>query len=84
MPRANLGAQLRLVWSNIRSILASACMTMGNIVHPTSYLGHASHAEANAAARVAALGSRRVPTPAIVAQLLSPDWLVEIEVVAAA
>lgn len=58
-------------------------MTTDNIVRLTSYLGDASHADANAAARVAALGQRRVPTTAIVAQLLSPNWLVEIEVVAA-
>jgi enamine deaminase RidA (YjgF/YER057c/UK114 family) len=83
VPGADLDAQLRLVWSNIRAILASAGMTTDNIVRLTSYLGDASYADANAAARVAALGQRRVPTTAIVAQLLSPNWLVEIEVVAA-
>jgi enamine deaminase RidA (YjgF/YER057c/UK114 family) len=33
---------------------------------------------------VAALGGRTIPTTAIVAQTLVSDWLVEIEVIAAA
>lgn len=82
-PGADLDAQLSLVWSNIRAILASAGMTTDNIVRLTSYLRDASYAETNAAARVAALGERRVPTTAIIAETLSPGWLVEIEVVAA-
>jgi enamine deaminase RidA (YjgF/YER057c/UK114 family) len=53
-------------------------------VRLTSYLRDASYAQANAAARVAALGGRVVPTMAIVAQTLDTDWLVEIEVIAAA
>ena len=82
-PGATLAEQLDLVWSNIRAILASAQMTVDNIVRLTSYLRDASYAEANAAARVAALGGRVVPTTAIVAQTLDSDWLVEIEVIAA-
>jgi enamine deaminase RidA (YjgF/YER057c/UK114 family) len=83
-PGATLAEQLDLVWSNIRTILASARMTVDNIVRLTSYLRDASYAGANAAARVAALGGRVVPTTAIVAQTLDDDWLVEIEVIAAA
>ncbi len=82
-PGATLAEQLDLIWSNIRAILASAGMTVDNIVRLTSYLRHASYAEANAAARVAALGGRLVPTTAIVAETLLSDWMVEIEVVAA-
>jgi 2-iminobutanoate/2-iminopropanoate deaminase len=41
-------------------------------------------AEANAEARLAALGGRAVPTTAIVAETLVSEWLVEIEVIAAA
>lgn len=82
-PGADLAEQLDLIWSNIRTILASAGMTVANIVRLTSYLRDASYAEANAAARVAALGGRPVPTTAIVVSTLVSDWLVEIEVVAA-
>jgi 2-iminobutanoate/2-iminopropanoate deaminase len=83
-PGATLAEQLDLIWHNIRTILASAGMTVDNIVRLTSYLRDASYAEANAAARVAALGGRVVPTTAIVARTLDSDWLVEIEVIAAA
>ncbi|WP_440067117.1 RidA family protein [Streptosporangium sp. OZ121] len=80
---ATLDEQLDLVWANLRAILASAGMTVDNIVRLTSYLRDASYAEANAAARVRALNGRVVPTTAIVAQTLVSEWLVEIEVTAA-
>jgi enamine deaminase RidA (YjgF/YER057c/UK114 family) len=83
-PGATLAEQLDLVWKNIRTILASAGMTVDNIVRLTSYLRDAAYAEANAAARVTALGGRAVPTTAIVVQTLDDDWLVEVEVIAAA
>ena len=79
-----LGEQLDLVWRNIRVILASADMTVDNIVRLTSYLRDPAYAEENAKARVKALNGRVIPTIGIVAQTLSNDWLVEIEVVAAA
>jgi len=81
---ATLDEQLVLVWDNIRAILAGAGMTTDNIVRLTSYLRDASYAPANAAARLGALGDRRIPTTAIVVQTLEEEWLVELEVVAAA
>lgn len=79
-----LEEQLECVWSNLRAILASAGMTVANIVRLTSYLRDPSYAEANAQARIKALGDRRIPTTAIVVQTLQPDWLVELEIIAAA
>jgi 2-iminobutanoate/2-iminopropanoate deaminase len=79
-----LDEQLELIWANIRTILAQATMTTDNIVRITSYLRDPSYATANGAARERALGSRRVPTTAIVAQTLDPQWLVEIEAIAVA
>ncbi len=81
-PRS-LEEQLECVWNNLRAILASAGMTVDNIVRLTSYLRDPSYAEANAHARIRALGDRRIPTTAIVVQTLESDWLVELEVVAA-
>jgi len=78
-----LDEQLVCVWDNLRAILASAGMTTDNIVRLTSYLRDARYAEANAAARLAALGERRIPTTAIVVQTLESEWLVELEAVAA-
>jgi enamine deaminase RidA (YjgF/YER057c/UK114 family) len=83
-PGATLDEQLDLVWDNIRRILAEADMTVDNIVRVTSYLRDAAYGDVNGKARVAALGGRIVPTTAIVVQTLDPDWLVEIEVIAAA
>ena len=68
----------------IRTILGQVGMSVDNIMRLTSYLRDASYAEANGAARVKALKGRVIPTTAIVVQTLSPDWLVEIEVIAAA
>lgn len=83
-PGTTLTEQLELIWSNIRAILGSAGMTVDNVVRVTSYLRDASYAEVNGAARVAALNGRVVPTTAIVAETLVSDWLVEVEVIAAA
>jgi enamine deaminase RidA (YjgF/YER057c/UK114 family) len=79
-----LDAQLELIWANIRTILVQANMTTDNIVRITSYLRDPSYAVANGAARERALGSRRVPTTAIVVQTLDPQWVVEIEAIAVA
>ncbi len=81
---ADIDEQLDLVWRNIRTNLASAGMTVDNIVRLTSYLRDPAYMQKNAKARLAALGGRKIPTTAIVAQTLSPDWLVEIEVIAVA
>jgi len=83
-PGATLAEQLDLIWSNLRAILAAADMTVDDVVRITSYLTDAADAEANAAARVAALGGRAVPTTAIVVGTLDPGWRVEIELLAAA
>ncbi|WP_433324808.1 RidA family protein [Spirillospora sp. CA-294931] len=82
-PGTTLDEQLTLIWSNIRTILASAGMTLDNIVRLTSYLRDPSYAEANARARTQALGNRPVATTALIAQTLEPTWLVEIEAIAA-
>ena len=84
VPPATVEEQLEQLWANIRTILASAGMTVDNVVRVTSYLRDGADAETNGAARVAALGGRAVPTTAIVVHTLSDAWLVEIEVIAAA
>ena len=83
VPAPTLAGQLELIWSNISAILASADMTVDNIVRVTSYLRDAAFGAENGAARAAALGGRLVPSTAVVAPTLVSDWLVEIEVIAA-
>ena len=51
----NIDEQLDLVWSNIRTVLGSADMTVDNIVRLTSYLRDRSYMEKNAKARLKAL-----------------------------
>jgi 2-iminobutanoate/2-iminopropanoate deaminase len=80
----SLEHQLELVWGNLRTILASSGMSVDNIVRLTSYLRDVAYAEANGAARVKALGDRRIPTTAIVVQTLADDWLIELEIIAVA
>ncbi len=84
MAGATLEVQLERIWSNLRAILASAGITADNIVRLTSYLRDASYAEANATARLAALGGRLIPTTALVVQTLDETWLVELEIIAVA
>ncbi len=81
---ADLAAQLELIWNNLRRILASAGLNVDNIVRLTSYLRDVAYVDANQNARTAALRGRSVPTTAIVVQTLRDDWLVEIEIIAAA
>ena len=78
-----LSEQLELLWSH-PAILASADMTVANIVRLTSYLRDRSYGEENARARIRALRRPLIPTVAIIAQTLEEDWLVEIEFIAAA
>ena len=79
-----ISEQLDLIWDNLRVILASAEMTVDNIVRVTTYLRDRAYSDANAQARVAALNGRTVPTTAIVVETLVDEWLAEIEVMAAA
>ncbi|WP_422375814.1 RidA family protein [Roseibium sp.] len=81
---ATLTGQLDLIWNNLRRILVEADMSTDNIIRVTSYLGDREFAEANQTARLTALGKRRVPTTAIVVETLQSDWLVEVEIIAAA
>jgi len=83
VPGSTLAEQLDLVWSNLRTILSAADMTVDNIVRLTSYLRDPSYADANAAARTAALGGRAIPTTAVVVNTLAEYWLVELEIIAA-
>lgn len=84
VPGETLEVQLDLIWANIRKILGSAGLSVDDVVRVTSYLREPDYAGANAEARVRALDGRPVPTTVIVAQTLESDWLVEVEVIAAA
>ena len=84
--RRALAEQLDLVWANIAAILAvgrddastTSCASRATCATPPTR-------EANAAARVAALGGRAVPDDGDRRRdIWTRSWLVEIEVIAAA
>jgi 2-iminobutanoate/2-iminopropanoate deaminase len=84
VPAGDVERQLERIWANVRSILADAGMTVANVTQVRSYLRDPSYAEANARARMRALEGRRVATTSVVAGTLEREWLVEIEIAAAA
>ena len=77
-------AQLELAWTNLRAILAAAGMDVGNIVKVTTFLADRSMRGPATAYRQAVLGEHKPAVTTMVAGLLQDDWLVEIEIVAAA
>ena len=76
--------QARLVWHNIREILASAGMEITDIVQLNMLLLDRSDREAAAAVRSEALGDHRPATTLMyVVGLSRPEWRVEVDFIAA-
>ena len=77
-------AQAEQVWTNIRNILSAAGMGMEDLVKITVLLTSAANIAPMRVARDKALGAvRPASTLVIVAGLASPDYLIEIEAIAA-
>ena len=81
---ASFEAQADLIWQHLRSILASAGMTVENLVSIRTYLADPADDEANVRARVKHLGTHRVALTVISCRLLEPKWKLEVEAIAAA
>jgi enamine deaminase RidA (YjgF/YER057c/UK114 family) len=77
-------AQLETAWNNLKAILTEAGMGVGNIVRVTTFLADRSMRGPATAYRQAVLGEHKPAVTTMVAGLLQDDWLVEIEIVAAA
>jgi enamine deaminase RidA (YjgF/YER057c/UK114 family) len=76
--------QAEQVWPNLLAILGAADMQATDIVKLTAYVVDAAHYPAYAAARTRALGSHRPASTAIcIPALLKPEWLMEVEMIAA-
>lgn len=76
--------QARLVWENVRAVLAEARMEISNIAHLTMLLVDRSHQPAAMAVREEFLGAHRpASTLMYVAGLAKPEWLIEIDFIAA-
>ncbi len=76
--------QLEVAWGNLRAILAEAGMEFSNIVKVTTYLASRDLRGPATAYRQKMLGEQKPAVTTMVAGLLQDDWLIEIEIVAAA
>lgn len=78
-------AQAIQAFRNILGCLDAHGMGPENLVKLTSYLVNAEDVGALRTARIAVLGEKVQPTStlAVISALASPDWLVEVEAVAA-
>ncbi|HEY5760594.1 MAG TPA: RidA family protein [Steroidobacter sp.] len=83
MPEA-FEEQAEVIWKHIHTILASAGMSVTNLVSLRTYLADPKYDEANAMMRARQLGSHRVASTVVCCQLLETQWKLEIEAVAAA
>jgi 2-iminobutanoate/2-iminopropanoate deaminase len=77
-------AQCHLVWDNVLAVLASAGMGPRHLVKVTTYLTSRDQTEINGRVRRERLGAVRPALTVVLAQTFAPEWLLEIEAVAAA
>ncbi|WP_423602369.1 RidA family protein [Sphingomonas sp. MS122] len=80
---ADFAAQCRLVWRNIGAQLAAAGMDLTHLVKVTTFLGDRAYREENGAIRREILGDHFPALTVIVCDIYDPEWLLEIEAVAA-
>jgi enamine deaminase RidA (YjgF/YER057c/UK114 family) len=79
-----IDGQCEWAWKNLVAVLMDAGMGVDDVVKINIYLTDADHVAAFRAARDAVVGDRRpAATLAVIKRLAAPDWLVEIEAVAA-
>ena len=75
--------QCQVVWDNLLAVLADADMGPEHLVKVTTYLTDRSQAEVNSRVRRVRLGAARPALTVVIAQTFAPEWLLEIEAVAA-
>ncbi|WP_374382578.1 RidA family protein [Dongia sp.] len=81
---AGFEAQAELAWSNLAACLEADGMTVADLVKVNVFLTRASDVPASRIARDKVLnGAQPASTLVIVSGLASPDWLIEVEGIAA-
>jgi enamine deaminase RidA (YjgF/YER057c/UK114 family) len=75
--------QAELIWAHLKAILASAGMTVANLVSLRFYLADPGFDEANVRMRVKHLGAHRPALTVVCCRLLDPKWKLEVEAMAA-
>ncbi len=76
--------QCRVIWAHINAVLASASMSIRDVVKVTTFLSSRSVAPANTQVRTEILDGHRPSLTVVIAEIFDPAWLLEIEVLAAA
>jgi 2-iminobutanoate/2-iminopropanoate deaminase len=79
----DFAGQADLIWSHLERVLASAAMSIADLVSLRFYLASPALDPANVAALKRRLGDHHAARTVICAGLLEPGWLVEIEAIAA-
>ena len=82
MPK-DFTSQARLAWANVEAQLRAADMTLDNLVKVTTFLADRAHAMENRQVRNAVLAGRTPALTVTITGIFDPDWLIEIEAVAA-
>ncbi|MDB5348528.1 MAG: endoribonuclease family protein 15 [Schlesneria sp.] len=83
LPR-DIGGQAELAWKHVTSMLGQAGMTIGDIVKVSQYLTRAADIQAYGMVRKLFLGDLQPASMLLVIpQLVRPEFLIEIEVIAA-
>ena len=80
----DIEAQAEQVWQNLLAIVRDAGMGVADIVKLTAYVVGSENYPAYAAARSRHIGTHKPASTAIcVPALLKPEWLLEVELIAA-
>ncbi|SFB32237.1 Enamine deaminase RidA, house cleaning of reactive enamine intermediates, YjgF/YER057c/UK114 family [Rhizobium sp. NFR07] len=77
-------AQARLCWANLFAQLEAAGMGIGNLIKVTVFLKRYEDRDINAKIRFEVMGDHRPALSTIITDVYDPDWLLEIEAIAAA
>jgi enamine deaminase RidA (YjgF/YER057c/UK114 family) len=80
---ATFEEQATLIWQHLASVLASADMTYADLVSLRFYLADPAFDSSNVAMLTRHLADHRAARTVVCARLLDPEWLLEVEAVAA-
>ena len=80
---ADFAGQAQLVWRHLGTILTAANMSYSDLVSLRFFLASAADDPANVTLIKEHLGGHRSCRTVVVQELLEPEWLVEIEAIAA-
>jgi enamine deaminase RidA (YjgF/YER057c/UK114 family) len=75
--------QCHAVWDNLLAVLAGAGLGPEHLVKVTTYLTSRDQAEVNGRVRRERLGEVKPALTVVIAQTFAPEWLLEIEAIAA-